>query len=118
MPYRNRQHVDHVSLPPRALQYALQQGAQWWVVRLDDIGECYGFPLKQALSQGWLQTSEGKPECFVPLSSFQPLAWQNWSFVNEKVFLDEEGGPATPGTLGLRPTAGPCPQLALPIGGQ
>jgi len=98
MPYRNRQEVEHVSLPPVALRYANERGARLWVVRLDGRGECYALPLSQATKPGvgWLKPSEAQPEWFVPLTSFSQIAWQDWPYVEEVVRLGEEQAPGVP----------------------
>ena len=60
MPYRNRQVVECVSLPPTVLAYARQRGIRWWVVRLDASGESYGLRLDDVERLGWLRASEQK----------------------------------------------------------
>ncbi len=101
MPYRHRQTVNHVSVPPVVLRYARESGARLWLVRLDSEGLCYALPLADVERAGWLKPSEGKPEWFVPLSRFTPMAWQGWEYVTQVVQLD------------AMPTAGGPAQLAL-----
>ena len=90
MPYRHRRTVQHVSLPPSALSLARSQGIRWWIVRHDLGGECYGLFLDEVERRGWLQRTEGRPEWFVPLSAFRPIAWQDWPYVHHTVQLDDE----------------------------
>jgi len=90
MPYRHRQAVQHVSLPPRVLSYARERGARLWIVRLDAQGECYALALEDVERVGWLQRSEGRPEWFVPLSAFEPIAWQDWAYVETSIAIGEE----------------------------
>lgn len=89
MPYRNRQTVNHVSLPPIALRYAREHGAQDWVVRLDTEGLCYALPLADVERCGWLKASDGQPEWFVPLATFRAIPWQNWPYVEDTVRLGQ-----------------------------
>lgn len=86
-PYRNRQTVKHVSLPPVALNYAKTHGAKHWVVRLDTEGRCFSLPLAKVEEVGWLKLSHGWAELFVPLSKFAPLPWQDWPFVLDVITL-------------------------------
>jgi hypothetical protein len=88
MPYRNRQRVDHVSVPPAVLRYARQEGATSWLVRLDSEGKCLALPLDRVENSGWLKPSDGAAEWFVPLSRFQPVAWQDWPFVKRLVRIN------------------------------
>jgi len=88
MPYRNRQTVNVVSVPPAVLNFAKQRDAKFWVVRLDSVGECYALPLAEVEHQGWLKSSDGRPEWFVPLSHFRRIAWQDWPFVERVITLD------------------------------
>jgi hypothetical protein len=90
MPYRHRTHVQHVSLPPQALQLARERGATLWLVRFDNLGQCYALRLDQVEKIGWLRTSNGKPEWFVPLSKFASVGWQDWDYVDETIVLDEQ----------------------------
>ena len=111
MPYRHRQSVEHVSLPPAALNFARAHGATAWVVRLDLQGECYALPLADVERVGWLHPSDGRPEWFVPIAKFEPMPWQSWAFVERTIRLGlepPEQPPAAP--------AAPC-QLAL-FGGE
>ena len=106
MPYRNRQAVQHVSLPPMALRYAREWGARLWVVRLDATGECYALPLRDVEAVGWLHPSEGRPEWFVPLDAFRAIPWQSWAYVERCVTLEEpeevaDAAPAVQLELGL-----------------
>jgi hypothetical protein len=93
MPYRNRQVVECVSLPPTVLAYARQRGIRWWVVRLDASGESYGLRLDDVERLGWLRASDGRPEWFVSMSAFEPMAYQDWPYVQRTVTLDEEPEP-------------------------
>lgn len=88
IPFRNRQIVQYVSLPPAALQFARQQGARLWLVRFDLDGRCLSFPLDRVEMEGWLKSSEGQPEFFVPLTEFQPIGWQDWDYVRESIDID------------------------------
>jgi len=99
MPYRHRQKVNHVSLPPVVLRFARKRGARWWVVRLDMEGVCYALPLADVERVGWLAPSDGRPEWFVPLSRFQPVEWQEWDYAETVVRL---GQPEQP-TVGQMP---------------
>ena len=90
MPYRHRQTVNHVSLPPLVLRYAREHGAKLWVVRFDTEGLCYALPLADVEKAGWLRTSEGRPEWFVPLARFDPLPWQTWDYVERVAVLADE----------------------------
>lgn len=90
MPYRNRRGVEHVSIPPAVLAYARAQGASDWIVRFDLRGECLALPLSEVEREGWLATSEGQPEWFVPLTRFQPISWQEWQYVEAAVTLGDE----------------------------
>ena len=89
MPYRNRAHVQHVSLPPAALQYARTRGVKLWLVRFDVLGECYALDLNTIERVGWLWRSNGRPEWFVPLSKFASVGWQDWDYVEDTIVLDE-----------------------------
>ncbi|MCL5961821.1 MAG: hypothetical protein M1358_21320 [Chloroflexi bacterium] len=100
MPYRHRQTVNHVSLPPIVLRYAREHGARLWVVRLDSEGVCYSLPLAEVERAGWLRASDGQPEWFVPLSRFRPIAWQDWDYVVDVVRL-REPEPAASSQLAL-----------------
>lgn len=97
MPYRNRQTVEHVSIPPQVLAHARAQGARWWVVRLDTEGMCFGLPITDVETAGWLKPSSGGAEWFVPLARFEPLPWQNWPFVEAVFCLGVESGPEPAG---------------------
>ncbi len=90
MPYRHRQTVLHVSVPPAVLAYARRAGARWWVVRFDTEGRCLGLPLAEVEGVGWLRPSEGKPEWFVPLAHFETLPWQDWNYVERVVVVGED----------------------------
>jgi hypothetical protein len=94
MPYRHRTHVQHVSLPPAALLLARQHGARLWVVRFDVLGECYALELNAVEHVGWLRTSNGKPEWFVPVRRFERVGWMDWDYVENFVLLDDEPGAA------------------------
>jgi len=87
MPYRHRQTVNHVSIPPVVLRYARERGARRWLVRLDTEGVCYTLPLADVERLGWLKPSDGQPEWFVPLGRFRPIAWQDWEYVEAVVRL-------------------------------
>jgi hypothetical protein len=91
MPYRNRQSVDHVSVPLSVLAYLRQLGVRWWIVRLDTTGECFALPLERAEVIGWLHTSEGMPERFVSLSAFGRVSWQSWPFVEATITVPPPG---------------------------
>ena len=108
-PYRNRQAVDVVSLPPVVLAYAREAGARMWVVRFDRgerAGECWALPLAQVEEVGWLKTGEW----FVPLEGFGAIPWQDWPFVEHVVTLG-----VTPDEPGTGPGDMPVPaeQLSL-----
>jgi hypothetical protein len=90
MPYRHRQTVDIVSLPPSVLAYGRRAGAAWWVVRLDTEGRCLGLPLAQVEMEGWLKPSQGNPEWFVPLTSFRSIPWQEWAYCKDIVHLGDD----------------------------
>jgi hypothetical protein len=94
MPYRHRQTTEHVSIPPTVLAYARKSGAVWWIVRHDAEGRCSGLPLAEVEATGWLRPSEGRPEWFVPMTAFRPLAWQTWDYAEAVVRLDDESDPA------------------------
>jgi hypothetical protein len=107
MPYRDRQRVDHVSLPPAALRYARGEGATAWVVRLDPEAKCYSLPLAQVERCGWLKRSDGAPEWFVPLPRFTEIPWQDWPFVERVVRIDPDPQPEPAGhQLSLLPGFG------------
>lgn len=90
MPYRHRQAVEHVSIPPVVLRYARQSGARLWIVRLDAEGRCFALALAEVdNAAGWLKPSEGSPEWFVAMSKFQAIAWQDWPFVEATIRLDD-----------------------------
>src|SRR5579885_674825 len=55
MPFRNRETVQHVSVPPAVLAYARRAGARRWVVRFDRRGECYTLSLDEVERRGWLK---------------------------------------------------------------
>ncbi|MCL4534973.1 MAG: hypothetical protein M1370_07410 [Bacteroidetes bacterium] len=99
MPYRHRQTVEHVSLPPSALAFGRRHGATWWVVRRDLEGRCFGLPLEEVETVGWLKPSEGKPEWFVPLARFRPIAWQEWAYPERVVNLSEPEEPTAVQTM-------------------
>jgi len=88
-PYRNRQSVQCVSIPPFVLDYLRQLGVRSWVVRDDREGRCYILPLDQVKRIGWLRRSEGKPEWFVPLDKFEEIDWQDWPYVEKFVRLED-----------------------------
>jgi hypothetical protein len=90
MPYRKRTLVEHVSVPPSVLAYARARGAKLWVVRLDNAGECYALELDRVERVGWLRTSNGKPEWFVPVRRFERVGWMDWDYVEETIVLDEQ----------------------------
>ena len=90
MPYRNRQEVNHVSLPPSALRLAREKGAHLWVVRFDRSGECFALALADVEKVGWLWVSDGRPEWFAKLSAFQLIPWQSWDYVERTIVLDEQ----------------------------
>ena len=94
MPYRHRQTVNHVSLPPVVLRYAREHGARFWVVRLDGVGTCYSLPLSDVERKGWLKPSDGQPEWFVPLSRFRPVEWEDWPYTEPVVRLQQPEQPA------------------------
>lgn len=104
MPYRNRRQVHTVSVPPAVLHYARSRGAVAWVVRLDQLGQCYGLPLADVEKAGWLHSSDGSPEWFVPLDRFRPLPWQEWPYVERTTVVET----ATPASV-----AGDVQQLGL-----
>jgi hypothetical protein len=87
MAYRHRPCPDHVSLPPQVLEIARERSCQRWVVRDDRAGRCYGLRLPHVEAAGWLHESEGGPEWFVPLTSFQVIAWQTWPFVTDTIHV-------------------------------
>ena len=87
MPYKNRRSVGTVSVPPVVLKFARQQSCAFWVVRFDNDGECYSLPLQVVEKTGWLKTSEGEPEFFVPIEKFQRVGWQTWTFVTKTIQL-------------------------------
>ncbi len=89
MPYRHRQTVEHVSVPPSVLAHARQYGVRSWVVRFDTLGQCSALPLAEVERAGWLKPSDGRPEWFVPLSRFQPVPWQQWDFTEAEVTLED-----------------------------
>ncbi len=93
MPYRHRQEVGHVSLPPSVLAYARDRGARLWLVRLDGQGECYALSLEDVEAIGWLQRSDGRPEWFVPLAEFQRIGWQDWAYAERTITVGEEPDP-------------------------
>ncbi len=93
MPYRYRQRVDHVSLPPAVLRYARQERATTWLVRLDSEAKCLALPLEQVERCGWLKPSDGAAEWFVPLSRFTETPWQSWPFVERLVRVDLDPQP-------------------------
>ena len=89
MPYRHRQTVNHVSLPPLVLRYARERGARLWVVRFDTEGLCYALPLPEVEQRGWLKPSDGQLEWFIPLSRFRPIGWQDWPYAEAVVRLQQ-----------------------------
>lgn len=89
MPYRHKRVTEHISLPPRVLQFARAQGAISWIVRHDLLGLCYRLPLSAVERVGWLQASDGQPEWFVPIARFEQIPWQSWPFVEDEVDLTE-----------------------------
>lgn len=89
MPYRHRQVVHVVSLPPMVLDFVRKQGARTWVVRLDGLGQCYALPLAEVEHIGWLKSSDGQPEWFVSLERFTPITWQDWPFVERIITVEE-----------------------------
>ncbi len=91
-PYKNRKTVGTVSIPTSVLKFALQQGAMQWVVRLDLEGTCYAIPLEYVRRIGWLKSSYGIAEFFIPLTEFKPIPWQDWPYV-ERTKLVEPGKP-------------------------
>ena len=106
MPYRHRQAVGVVSMPIAALAHARRCGARRWVVRLDGEGRCLALPLPQVEACGWLKPSEGIPEWFVSLDAFEPIAWQDWPYVEPSIDVRVEA-------VRLPTTPPPSPQLAL-----
>ena len=98
-PYKNRQEVNIVSLPPIVLRYALAEGAGWWLVRQDYGGKCFGLPLGDVPKVGWLKSSCGQPEFFVPLERFKRLPWQDWPYVEEPVVVLGDQPEARQGAL-------------------
>ncbi len=106
MPYRHRQTVGHVSVPPAVLAYARKAGCRWWVVRLDGEGRCLALPLAEVESAGWLRRHrDGHAEWFVELARFRPVGWQEWRYIERSVVLDD-----------AEPTLPAARQLAL-LGG-
>lgn len=101
MPYRNRQEVDHVSMPPAVLTYVRTHGATLWIVRLDGKGECYALSLAAVERAGWLQASEGKAEWFVPLDRFERIPWQDWAFLQHTVTIADDPRPGRPPVMQL-----------------
>lgn len=87
MPYRNRQPVDVVSLPPAVLAHARRCGARFWAVRFDALGTCHALPLAEIERLGWLKASDDKPEWFLPLTAFRAVPWQTWNYVTDEIDL-------------------------------
>ncbi len=84
MPYRHRQVVRHVSLPPAVLEFARLAGARRWIVRIDKEEACYVLPLTEVERRGWLKRHrDGWHEWFLPLDAFTRCAWTDWSFVGD-----------------------------------
>lgn len=96
VPYRHRQEVDHPSLTPATLEVARRMGAEWWIVRFDLRGECFGLRLSEVEQIGWLKPSEGRPEWFVPLSRFERMAWQEWEYIPDENAIRIDSYPARP----------------------
>lgn len=111
MPYRHRQTVGTVSIPPSVLQYVTDRGASRWIVRLDSLGQCYSYPLSEVEKGGWLKSSFGIAEYFVPLERFQPIPWQDWPYVENSVLLSPDS---------VQPQTKPAltRQMAFALGGQ
>lgn len=101
MPYRHRQTVEHVSLPPAVLSHARSCGAHWWVVRNDVSGECFALPLAGVERAGWLGASDGRPEWFVPLDHFDRVVWQTWRYVTTEIEVPIDPLPTNDGQLRL-----------------
>ena len=98
--YRKQNPTTTVSIRPDVLAHCRQAGAQSWVVRHDLSGRCFALPLGAVETSGWLKTSDGKPEWFVPLSAFDQFDPQKWDYV-ETVYRLEEQEPEPSPQLGL-----------------
>lgn len=89
MSYKNRPMPRCVSLRPAWLEYARVQGATSWIVRDHNTGVCYGLPLAEVETVGWVKPSQGVLERFIPLTSFRTIPWQTWQYVTDAIRLDD-----------------------------